>query len=566
MKMQKKWWMEAIGYQIYPKSFYDSNNDGIGDLKGITMKLDYLKELGVNMLWLCPFYKSPMDDNGYDVSDYYQIDPMFGSMEDMKELIDEVHKRDMHIVADLVLNHTSDEHPWFMEARKSVDNPYRDYYIWQKPKVNEKGEEVEPTNWASFFGGSAWRKDEVTGEYFMKIFSNKMPDLNWRNEELRKEMYKMTNWWLDLGIDGFRVDAVAHIERAPFEDSEPESNEKYVGDWAKFSNLPKVHDYLKELNKETFGKHDVMTVGEVGGGATPEDALKYAGYDSNEFNMVFNFDHNWCNNTFEIGSIDEIETNLKQLKETFSKWQNGLYGKGWNPLYWLNHDHPRVVSMYGNTDEYHRESATMLPTALYFMWGTPFIYQGEEIGMTNYTFTKYGELNDVANRHRYEEEVLKGHEPEDKFYAYMGVRSRDNSRTMMQWDDSEYAGFSKEKPWYVVNENYKTINVKDQLADENSILNYYKKVNHLRRDSEYKDLIVYGTYKQLRMSHKHAYAYIREHEGRKLLVVTNFFKEPTRISILGHKVKSVVLSNYDEPKTRLWNLKLRPFEAIVFEI
>lgn len=554
--MEKKWWMEAIGYQIYLKSFYDSNGDGIGDIQGIIQKLDYLKDLGVNLLWLCPFYKSPMDDNGYDVSDYYDVDSMFGKLDDIKELISEAHRRDIKIVSDLVLNHTSDEHEWFIEARKDVNNPYRDYYIWADGRLNSKGNEIEPTNWASFFGGSCWKKDEKTGQYYMKIFSDKMPDLNWKNENVRKEIYKMANWWLDLGIDGFRVDAVSHLSKGEFVDSDMEAN-PYAEDWGRYSNLPKLHDYLKEFNKEVLSKHDVMTVGEVGGGATCTDALKYSGSSANEFNMVFNFDHNWCHN--------EKGIDLLNLKKVFNKWQIDMFGKAWNPLYWLNHDHPRVLSHYGNVEkEYRNLSGKMLATALYFMWGTPFIYNGEEIGMTNYPFKNLNDFNDVAiiNNYKFAKEEGKS---ERQYIREQSIRSRDNARTPMQWDDSEYAGFSTHRPWFNINPNYKDVNVSSQINDDSSILSYYKKINYLRRFSEYKDVIVYGKYQLIDENNEYVYSYIREYENKKLLVITNFFNEKVKVSY-NYQIKNNVMSNYDHVYTDLIKLILRPYEAIVFEI
>ncbi|ERJ13057.1 glycoside hydrolase family 13 protein [Haloplasma contractile] len=555
--MERKWWMEAIGYQIYPKSFNDTNGDGIGDIKGVTEKLDYLNNLGINMVWLCPFYKSPMDDNGYDVSDYYDVDPMFGNLDELKELISEAHKRGIKIVADLVLNHTSDEHEWFVEARKSKDNKYRDYYIWADGRIDEKGNEIEPTNWASFFGGSCWKKDEQTGQYFMKIFSNKMPDLNWKNEALRKEMYKMANWWLDLGIDGFRVDAVAHLSKSEFVDSEMKAN-PYACDWGKFSNLPKAHDYLQEFYKEVLKDRDVMTVGEVGGGATCMDALKYSGYDQNEFNMVFNFDHNWSHN-------EDGTTNVKNLKEIFNKWQTGTFGKGWNPLYWLNHDHPRVLSHYGNTGEYRNESAKMLATALYFMWGTPFIYNGEEIGMTNYPFETLEDFNDVAIKNQYEYAKKEGLS-EREYVKKVKNGSRDNARTPMQWSNKLNAGFTDGEPWFHVNPNYKTVNVESQLKDPNSILNYYKQVTHLRRHGDYKNIIVYGSYRLIDRKNKFVYSYIREYNKKKLLVITNFTDKLVKVSYKYQMVKKV-LSNYNNAKIEdLRNHILRPYEALVLEI
>ncbi|MBQ1785446.1 MAG: alpha-glucosidase, partial [Turicibacter sp.] len=488
---ERKWWKEGVAYQIYPKSFCDSNGDGIGDLKGITSKLDYLHYLGVNMIWLCPVYQSPMDDNGYDVSDYYQIAKEFGTIEDFKELLEEAKKRDIKIVMDLVLNHTSDEHEWFVEARKSKDNPYRDYYIWQKGKLDEEGNEIEPTNWASFFTPSCWEKDEQSGEYYMHIFSRKMPDLNWENEKMRQDLYKMVKWWLELGIDGFRVDAVAHLDRdLTFTDSTLESDGPYKPDWSKFSNLPKVHDYLKELNQEVFSKYDIFTVGEVGGGADVEDALLYAAEESNELNMVFTFDHCWLNDGFN--SLSETWTNqvnLVELKKVFKKWQSGLYGKAWNPLYWLNHDHPRVMSQYGNATHYHKESGKMLATSLFMMWGTPFIYNGEEIGMTNANYDNLEDYRDVSVLESIDRLLAAGH-PKELVKRHIAATARDNARTPMQWSSEENAGFSTATPWIKVNQNYQTINVQDQINDEDSILQHYRKVIELRRFSEYKDVIV----------------------------------------------------------------------------
>lgn len=558
---EKKWWKEAIGYQIYLRSFKDSNNDGIGDIPGIIEKLDYLKDLGVNLLWICPFYKSPMDDNGYDVSDFYDISEDYGTLADAKRLILEAKKRDIRIIADLVMNQTSDEHPWFIESRKSKDNPYRDYYIWQKGKfVN--GVEVEPTNWASFFGGSCWQKDDLTGEYYMKIFSKKMPDLNWANPNVRKGMFEMAKFWLDLGIDGFRVDAVAHIARSTtFEDSTMESSSKYKPDWRKFSNLPKLHDYLNEFNQAVLKDYDVMTVGEVGGGALPAEAIEYAGLQRDELNMVFNFDHNWCNNVWDLKNPDdEVITNLAHMKDMFEKWQTNLYGKAWNPLYWLNHDQPRVMSQYGNVNK-RVLSGSMLATALYFMWGTPFIYQGEEIGMTNYPFKTIDDFNDVSVKNSYQIAVSEGQD-QARYIGFTAHRSRDNARTPIQWKNAPYGGFSTVEPWFHVNPNYPDINVEDEEKDPKSLLNYYKKVLKLRQNPLYKDTFVYGTYKQYLRTDKHVYAYLRQHDAQKVLVVTNFFDVEATIT-LDFDVEQVLLSNYNLKDYHLKSLQLKPYESFV---
>lgn len=565
--MERKWWKEGVAYQIYPKSFCDSNGDGIGDLRGIISKLDYLAHLGVNILWLCPVYQSPMDDNGYDVSDYYQIATEFGTIEEFKELLTEAKKRGMKIIMDLVLNHTSDEHPWFVEARQSLDNPYRDYYIWQKGKSDAFGNEVEPTNWASFFTPSCWEKDEQTDEYYMHIFSKKMPDLNWSNENMRADLFKMVMWWLELGIDGFRVDAVAHLDRDfTFTDSTMNSAGKYKEDWSKFSNLPNVHTYLKELNEKVLSKYDIFTVGEVGGDAGIEDALKYAAKDSKELDMVFTFDHCWLNNGFN--ALDETwsnRTNLIQLKQVFKKWQSGLYHQAWNPLYWLNHDHPRVMSQYGEPTHYHKESGKMLATSLLLMWGTPFIYNGEEIGMTNANYNELEDYRDVSTLEKIKR-LKEENYPEELIKRYIHVTSRDNARTPMQWSDEENAGFTTGTPWIKVNENYKWINVKNQMDDPDSLFNHYRQLIELRRFSSYKDVIVYGDYTLLNEHHPNVYAYLRTYEDKKLLIVSNFFEQPAIICLTKWNVKKVVLSNYNDSSTQLGCLNLRPYESIVFEV
>lgn len=557
------WWKEAVGYQIYLKSFKDSNDDGIGDINGIREKLDYLKDLGVTLLWICPFYKSPMDDNGYDVSDYYDIDPSFGTLDDMKLLIKEAHEKGIRIIADFVMNQTSDEHDWFIESRSSKDNPYRDYYIWKDGKVVD-GKMVEPTNWASFFGGSCWQYDEKTNQYYMKIFSNKMPDLNWANPQVRKSMQDIARFWLDLGIDGFRVDAVAHIGRSEtFTDSTMEADSTYKPDWRKFSNLPNTHDYLREFNEQVFSKYDIMTVGEVGGGMTPKEALDYAGIDRKELNMVFTFDHCWSNNVWDLKHKNEPQvTNLINLKKNFNKWQTGQFSKSWNPLYWLNHDHPRLMSQYGNIKKPFI-SGTMLAQALYLMWGTPFIYQGEELGMVNYPFKHVDDFADVSIKNLYEIEVIQnGKHPDDLIFKW-GVTARDNARTVMSWDGSLYGGFSNVKPWFHNDPNYRTLNAENALKEPKSIYKYYQKIFSLRQHKKYKNTLIYGSYKQLNPNHKHVYAYLRE-KDKLILTVTNFFDTNETIYIRGYEVIDVLLSNYDDPSTRLTKLALRPYEAITF--
>lgn len=565
--MERKWWQEAVGYQIYPKTFKDSNNDGIGDIQGIISKLSYLKHLGVNLLWICPFYKSPMDDNGYDVSDYFEVNKIFGSLDDVKELIEKAHELEIKIILDLVMNQTSDEHSWFIESRKNLTNDKRDYYIWKKGKIDENGNLKEPNNWASFFGGSCWKYDETTNEFYMKIFSDKMPDLNWENEKMREEMKKMICWWLDNGADGFRVDAIAHLAKdQSFADSEMEKDGfGYCPDWQKFSNRDRLYDYLTELNQDVFSKYDCLTIGEVGGGASTADALRYSGFDVNRFSMVFTFDHCWENGAF--GSLDkqddEIKTNLVNLKRIFARWQNDLYGKCYNPLYWLNHDHPRVISQYGNVGRYHKESGKMLATTLHMMWGMPFIYNGEEIGMTNVDYDDINDFNDVSAKNAYNQFV--GELGKEQVLRYLRRCSRDNARTPMQWSSEKYAGFSEVEPVVKVVGNYKWINVESNLKDEDSILNHYRKLIQLRRNSEYSDIIIDGSFTLIDEDNPNVFSYLRRYNGRSLLVVSNFFEKETKIGY-GYKMLKVVLSNYHHNDYNLNDLTLRPYESIIFEI
>ena len=557
--MTKKWWMESVGYQIYPKSFYDSNNDGIGDLKGIYEKLPYLKKLGIDLIWICPFYDSPMDDNGYDVRNFFEVSKDFGTLEDFKMILKRAQELNIKIILDFVLNHTSDEHPWFIESRSSIDNNKRDYYIWEQGKIKD-GKEVPPTNWGSFFGGSAWEKDEITNMYYMKIFSNKMPDLNWSNAEVRNEMIKVGKWWLDLGVDGFRIDAVSHLDRAPFEDSK--NGEGIVLDWHKFSNLPRVHEYLKEMNKELFSKYDVLAIGEVGGEAPIDSALSYSGFDQNELSMVFNFDHNWCNNLHEISNYQDLKTDVLRLKSVFNKWQTAFSEKGWLPLNWLNHDQPRLMSHYGDL-KFFNESAKMLATALYLMRGTPFIYQGEEIGMTNYPFTNFKEFRDVSSINFYNS---LDHLNEQERIWEVKKTSRDNPRTPIQWNDSKYAGFSNVEPWINVNPNYKDINVKSNLENKDSIWHHYKKIIELRKKSIYKELFIYGEYKQIDLINPNIYIYERFNENKKVVVINSFSNETINYNISNYNLKQVLLSNYKDTIIKNKIITLRPYESLVLEV
>ncbi len=561
--MERKWWMSAVGYQIYPRTFYDSNNDGIGDLQGIIQKLDYIHDLGVNLIWIGPFYKSPMDDNGYDVSDFFDVDPVFGTLEDARELLSEAHKRDIKVVLDLVLNHTSDEHEWFMESRSSVDNPKRDYYIWQKGKLDKDGKLVPPNNWGSFFEGSAWNYDETTKEFYMKIFSNKMPDLNWDNPKLREEMYRVARYWLDLGVDGFRVDAIAHLARdLSFEDSPLPLNIHGVApDWSKFSNRPELFTYINEFHDNVLAHYDCMTVGEVGGGAKIEAGLGYAAYDARAFNMAFNFDHCWETSQVLDPITNQIKnvTNVKHLKEIFNYWIEGMEHKGWLPQYWLNHDHPRVINQYGDPVHYHTESGSMLGAVLLTLPGTPFIYNGEEIGMTNVDYTDVNDFNDVWVKNNVKK--LLEHDSMENVLDRLRRTSRDNARTPMQWSDDEYAGFSKSNPIQKVISNYHTINVKNQLESDNSILKSYQKLIHLRRFSEYSDVLIFGKFKLVDENHNDVFAYERWNENKRICVVANF--RPTKTDFVLPEGKCIY-SNYG--RTQTTGTELSPFEVIIVEL
>jgi len=561
--MERKWWMSAVGYQIYPRTFYDSNNDGIGDLKGIIQKLDYIHDLGVNLIWIGPFYKSPMDDNGYDVSDFFDVDPVFGTLEDARELLSEAHKRDIKVVLDLVLNHTSDEHEWFMESRSSLNNPKRDYYIWQKGKVDKEGKLVPPNNWGSFFEGSAWNYDETTKEFYMKIFSNKMPDLNWDNPKLREEMYRVARYWLDLGVDGFRVDAIAHLARdLSFEDSTLPLNIHGVApDWSKFSNRPELFTYINEFHDKVLSQYDCMTVGEVGGGARIESGLGYAAYDARAFNMAFNFDHCWETSQVLDPITNQMKnvTNVKHLKEIFNYWIEGMKNKGWLPQYWLNHDHPRVINQYGDPIHYHRESGSMLGMVLLTLPGTPFIYNGEEIGMTNVDYTDVNDFNDVWVKNNVSK--LLEHDSMENVLDRLRRTSRDNARTPMQWSDEPYAGFSKSNPIQKVISNYVQINVKNQLLDVHSILKSYQKLIHLRRFSEYSDVLIFGQFKLVNELNEDVFAFDRWNEHKKVRIIANFRTYSVHFDQPDGKL---IYSNYERESS--YGHELKPFEALMIEL
>ena len=548
----KIWWKESVVYQIYPRSFCDSNGDGIGDLGGIINKLDYLKELGIDVVWLSPVYDSPNDDNGYDIRDYRDIMKEFGTMEDFDRLLEELHKRGIKLVMDLVVNHTSDEHPWFLESRKSKDNPYRDYYIWRDGKDGK-----EPNNWGSCFSGPAWKYDKETDQYFLHLFSEKQPDLNWDNGKVRTEVYDMMKWWLDKGIDGFRMDVISLISK---QEGLPDGPAMING-YASFNvsaNGPKVHEYLKEMNREVLSGYDIMTVGECSG-VTLEEAARYAASDGSELNMVFQFEHMDVDGDPDNKWTDK-KLYLPDLKAIMTKWQKGLEGIAWNSLFWDNHDQPRVISRFGNDcEEYRERSAKMLATCLHMMQGTPYVYQGEELGMTNVPFETIHDFRDLDSINAYYELTGKGIFTQEEMMKYLRYKSRDNARTPMQWDTSTNAGFSEADPWIMVNPNYKNINAKEQVERKTSVFHYYKQLIALRHEYE---IIVYGSYELLLPDDPDIYAYVRTLGERKLLVVCSFCGR-TLDYRLPEEFKSgtVLISNYESMERKSGELK--PYEAFV---
>ena len=541
--MERQWWHSSVVYQIYPRSFNDSNGDGIGDINGIREKLDYLKELGIDVIWLSPVYKSPNDDNGYDISDYCDIMDEFGTMEDMDNLLKEANERGIKILMDLVVNHTSDEHKWFIEAKKSKDNEYRDYYIWRDPVDGH-----EPNDLGSTFSGSAWQYDETTGQYYLHLFSKKQPDLNWENENVRSEVYKMMNFWVDKGIGGFRMDVIDLIGKVP--------DEMITG------NGPKLHEYLQEMNKAALEGNDLLTVGETWG-ATPEVAKLYSNPERKELSMVFQFEHIGLDQIEGKEKWDLKELELLDLKKVLSKWQTELEGQGWNSLFWNNHDLPRIVSRWGNDKEYRVLSAKMFATLLHGMKGTPYIYQGEELGMTNVKFEDINEYNDIESLNMYKDRLSKGY-THDEIMESIYAKGRDNARTPMQWDSTENAGFTTGTPWIAVNKNYNEINAKQCLQDENSIFHHYRKLIDIRKNN---DTIIYGDYSLLCPEDKNIFAYTRELNGDKILVVCNFYDKEVIFSFDGDfNHADILLSNYKDSSTLIEKLNLRPYEAIMFRV
>lgn len=554
--MESKWWKEGVVYQIYPRSFKDSNGDGIGDLRGIIEKLDYLKNLGIDIIWICPIYESPNDDNGYDISDYRNIMSEFGSMEDFNELLCEIHKRGLKLLMDLVVNHTSDEHKWFIESRKSKDNPYREYYIWRVGKGNNP-----PNNWGSFFSGSTWKYDETTGEYYLHMFSAKQPDINWENERVRAEVYDMMKFWLDKGIDGFRMDVINLISKVQgLPNGEKDHNSLYGNGFPYTANGPRVHEYLQEMNQEVLSKYDIMTVGETPG-VNPETAKLYVNNDRHELNMLFQFELMDIDSGMDKWDIKPWK--LTKFKEIMYKWYEGLKEKGWNSVYLNNHDQPRLISRFGNDKEYRVESAKMLATLLHTWQGTPYIYQGEEIGMTNVRFENIEDYRDLEILNMFKEKISQGIS-KDTIMNGIYKKGRDNARTPMQWNSSINAGFTSGTPWIKLNSNYSEINVEKALSDKNSIYYYYKKLLQLRKQHK---VIVYGDIELLEKDNESIFAYTRSFENRKLLVILNFSEKEVEFKV--HKYLEsnnfkLVISNYlNETQTEESKI-LRPFESVVY--
>lgn len=532
-----KWWQEAVVYQIYPRSFNDSNGDGIGDIPGIIEKLPYLEELGVSVIWLCPVYASPNDDNGYDISDYRAIHPDFGTMADMDDLIAQAAQHGIKIVMDLVVNHTSDEHEWFKEARKSKDNPYRDYYIWRDPVDGSYPNDLQST-----FSGPAWEFNEETGQYYLHLFSKKQPDLNWKNPKVRQEVYDMMNFWLEKGIGGFRLDVIENIGK--------EVDQKII------TNGPKLHDYIQEMNRESFGNYDVMTVGETWAAGIPEAKL-YSHPDRQEFSMVFQFEHITLDQKEEKWDLKPLD--IRELKQVLSKWQVQLDGQGWNSLFWGNHDTPRIVSRWGNDGQYRVQSAQLFAVLLHLMKGTPYIYQGEEIGMTNTSISDFSEINDIESKNMYKDRLSRGYDKNDILES-INVKGRDNARTPMQWDDGPQAGFTSGQPWIPVNPNYKNINVKADLESSHSIFDYYQKLIQLRKDNP---LIVHGSYRLLAKDHPTIFAYERSYQGESWIIVANISDQPAQTAEVTINPDQVFINNYDYLATKDDQVHLEAYQVIV---
>lgn len=537
------WWKKAVVYQVYPKSFNDTTGSGVGDLAGITEKLDYLKELGITVIWLSPVYESPGDDNGYDISDYEQIDPAFGTMEDMEQLIAEAKKRGIYIVMDLVVNHTSDEHEWFEEAKSSRDNPYRDYYIWRDPVDGGVPNDLQST-----FGGSAWEYSEETDQYYLHLFSKKQPDLNWENPAMRQDVYQMMNFWLDKGIGGFRLDVIDLIGKQP--------------DQLVTADGPKLHEYLQEMNEATFGHQDVLTVGETWS-ATVQNAKQYSNPDGSELSMVFQFEHILLDQQDDGEKWDLKPLNLVDLKRTLAKWQTELGDEGWNSLFWNNHDTPRIVSRWGDDEEYRQESAKLFAILLHLMKGTPYIYQGEEIGMTNYEMASLDDIYDIESINMYHERLAAGHSEAD-ILTSINAKGRDHARTPMQWHgDQAHAGFTVGQPWIPVNDNFTEINVVQNLAEKDSVFATYQQLIQYRKDH---DIVVKGDFQLLYPDHPAVFAYKRQWQDDAFVVLANVSEEEQTVAVAELSLNDVIINNYDEVTVRDGQLTLAPYQAIAITI
>ncbi|WP_174735156.1 alpha,alpha-phosphotrehalase [Mesobacillus harenae] len=556
---EQPWWKKSVVYQIYPKSFNDTTGNGVGDLHGIIEKLDYLNDLGVDVIWLTPIYESPQRDNGYDISDYFKIYEQYGTMEDFDLLLIESHKRNIKIIMDIVVNHSSVEHKWFKKSKDSKNSNYRDFYIWKDPKPDGSA----PTNWESKFGGSAWEYDEATGQYYLHLFDVTQADLNWENPKLRENIYDMMRYWFKKGVDGFRLDVINLISKDqhfPDDDGSvpPGDGRKY------YTDGPRVHEFLKEMHQEVFSKYDVLTVGEMSS-TTIEHCIRYSNPNRNELSMTFNFHHlkvDYPNGEkWSVAPFDFLG-----LKRILSLWQKEMYdGGGWNALFWCNHDQPRIVSRYGDDGKYHQESAKMLATTIHMMQGTPYIYQGEEFGMTNPYFNDISQYRDVESLNMYKIMLGEG-KPKDEILEILKHKSRDNSRTPVQWNGEKHAGFTSGTPWISIAANYKEINAENALEDKNSVFYHYKKLIELRKQYE---VITYGDYQLLDEADPQIFSYVRNGQGEKLLVINNFYSKPALFKLPDnaeiHRLKAkVLLSNYPDAPVDIDSISLRPFESIIY--
>ena len=562
------WWTGAVVYQVYPRSFQDSDGDGVGDLRGVLQRVDHLVELGVDVVWFSPVYRSPQDDNGYDISDYQDVDPLFGTLEDLDEVVAALHAHGIKVVMDLVVNHTSDEHPWFVESRSSVDSPKRDWYWWRpaRPGLAPGTPGAEPTNWASFFSGPTWEYDEATGEYYLHLFSRKQPDLNWENPEVRQAVYAMMRWWLDRGVDGFRMDVINLISKVVGADGSLADGPVTVGALgdgsAQYIHGPRLHEYLQEMHREVFdGRRDgLLLVGETPG-ATVQDGVLFTDPARHELDMVFTFEHVGLDHG-PGGKYDPKPLDLRDLKAVMGRWQAGLADCGWNALYWDNHDQPRVVSRFGDDGEYRRESATMLATVLHLHRGTPYVYQGEELGMTNAHLTSLDDYRDIEAVRYAEQTRALGHVSEDRVLAGLAAMSRDNARTPVQWDASPHVGFTTGEPWLPVTANHRSVNAEAERADPSSVFHHYRRLIALRHEDP---VVRLGDFTMLLPDHPHVYAFTRELDGDALLVLGNFGGEPQEVEVDGRwDGATVVLGNLAEPAVpSAGRVRLAGWEAVV---